>query len=124
MKGVASSCVYYLPPAFLSNVFIVLMCFGFLSCLMLYSFFFSVPFSSLSFVTEKGSMVLFDCPISYIFAAGLPADPGRSQGDSCCVGACFILFCYSGRRLVDLPGCTPLVSPQMFHTSVMYLFYP
>ncbi|PWY76575.1 hypothetical protein BO83DRAFT_233432 [Aspergillus eucalypticola CBS 122712] len=68
MKGVASSCVYYLPPAFLFNVFFVSMCFGFLSCLMLYSLF--CFFLSLSFVTEKGSMVLFDCPISYILRLG------------------------------------------------------
>ncbi|PWY73663.1 hypothetical protein BO70DRAFT_110347 [Aspergillus heteromorphus CBS 117.55] len=52
------------------------------------------------------------------FVAGLHADPDRGLEASCCVGASL------DGRLVDLPGCTPLVRPQMFHTSVICLFCP
>lgn len=68
MKGVASSCVYHLPPAFTIQCVSVSVCFCFLS--VSHALFFFRFLFIFSFVTEKGSMVLFDCPISYISRLG------------------------------------------------------
>ena len=68
MKGVASSCVYHLPPAFPIQCVSVSVCFCFLS--VSHALFFFRFLFIFSFVIEKGSMVLFDCPISYILRLG------------------------------------------------------